>query len=327
MIIIADASRAKTVAKIEIKVSRICVPLDVPTFLHVFSIGTHIIPSLIMLLRLILLSVYLTVSTVKSAGTWYCEPCWSSECSITNSNAWIDYPATSSYSGGSIQCKDIRNRYSGITRPDVCSKVQPITFDDSNPCGCRGSNGDVCEEADVSSGNEDCLICGSGDKVVGDPNRVIGSDGQLPGLLCGDLQAYSGIAFTASTCPLVQADVAKYCQCTSNVYSVPQCVQDDMADYTKSRCTKDTTCCEGQCQFRGAGELLCSNRNPISKDQWPEWALEAVGHPDDNPGGNDGGTASGSAGWWSPGQSSSVMPVVSFAVVMMLGSAFLSLIL
>jgi hypothetical protein len=30
-------------------------------------------------------------------------------------------------------------------------------------------------------------------------------------------------------------------------------------------------------------ELICSNRNPYPKEeQWPQWALDEVGHPDDN---------------------------------------------
>jgi hypothetical protein len=192
---------------------------------------------------------------------------------MSKPNAVIDYEGSDTFSSGSVKCKDINDNIYGVPKPSICGSVVSQTFSDDNPCGCN-QNGAICEA--TYSGNEVCNVCTDG-KRVGDPYRIIGDRGFFPGLSCEQLETMASIAFDSNSCPKVQADASQFCKCTSS--SVRQCVPPDI-DADQSRCTSESTCCDGVCQYRGSSlGLICSNRFTLDKDRWPTWALKEVSYP------------------------------------------------
>jgi hypothetical protein len=210
---------------------------------------------------------------------------------MANPNKVVYYDAGETFGSGSVKCIDILDNVNGIAKPSVCGSVQVETFSNDNPCGCN-SGGGPCEASYIS--NAACDICHG--MSVGDPWRIIGEGGNTPGVTCKELESMSLYALDENSCPKAQADATEFCQCTNS--SVTPCVANDLTP-DESKCSSNDICCDGVCQYRGPNKgLMCSTRYALSKDQWPDWALEEVPYPDNKNKyeGTTSGTTSGTTG-------------------------------
>ena len=210
---------------------------------------------------------------------------------MANPNKVVYYEAGATFGSGSVKCIDILDNENGIAKPSVCGNVQAETFSSDNPCGCNIGGGPC--EASYSS-NSACDICQG--MSVGDPWRMIGKSGNTPGVTCNELESMARYVFDETLCPKAQSDAAEFCQCTNG--AVTPCIANDLTP-GESNCTASDTCCDGVCQYRGPyKKLMCSTRDALSKDEWPDWALEAVPYPENESKyeGTTSGTASGTTG-------------------------------